>query len=224
MNRESLFPIEPKENIWTDKELLRNTNVHDFDSLMHNLNEFKISFVGMGYYGIVFRLQKPQNNFDVTLKLMRFNSLINAQDLAHLFRDSHIPQNAALIKLFLLTDFRNRTEYLTKNLAFAQSAGHILGNMVAPKYIDTPIVLWTRNDNLVGYSLSYLDGMPERISKDEDLNILADELEGKYNLFLGSRGTTVVRGSKNAILLIDGNKRFIDVRLKNTEDFSIPNL
>ncbi len=224
MSRESLLPIQTKENIWTDKELLRKTNVYDFDSLMHNLNEFKTSFVGMGYYGIVFRLQKPQYNFDATLKLMRFNSLINAQDLTYLFKGPHIPQNAALIKLFLLTDFRNRTEYLTKNLAFVQSAGHILGNIVAPKHIDAPVALWTRGNDLVGYSLPYLDGIPERISKDKELNILADELEGNYNLFLGSRGTTVIRGSKNAILLNDGSKRFIDVRLKNTEDFSIPNL
>lgn len=65
---------------------------------------------------------------------------------------------------------------------------------------------------------------PERISKDKELSVLADVLEENYNLFLGSRGTSIIRGSKNAILLTDGSKRFIDVRLKNTEDFSIPNL
>ncbi len=96
--------------------------------------------------------------------------------------------------------------------------------MVAPKHIDVPIALWAKDTNLVGYSLPYLEGIPEKISKDIELDVMADQLEKKYNLFLGSRGTTIVRGSKNAILLNDGGKRFIDVRLKNTEDFSIPNL
>lgn len=184
MNKESLSLIEHKENVWFDKELLKGTDIYDLDSLMSNLSKFKISFVGMGYYGIVFRLQKPQSNFDITLKLMRFNTSINAQNLTYLFRESHVPQNNALVKLFLLTDFRNRPDYLTRNLAFAQSAGHVLGNIIAPEYIDTPIALWTRDSDLVGYSLPYLEGISERISKDKELNILADELEKKYNLIL----------------------------------------
>jgi len=220
MNRESLSSIELKENSWPDKELLKNAAVYDFDSLIRNLSEFRTSFVGMGYYGIVFRLQQPQNNFDITLKLMRFNTSINAQDLGRLLKESHMLQNNALIKLFLLTDFRNRTDYLT----FAQSAGHMLGNIVAPNYVDAPIALWARNSDLVGYSLPYLKGTSERICDDKELSVRADEIEKSYNLFLGSRGTTIIRGSKNAILLNDGNKRFIDVRLKDTEDFSIPNL
>jgi hypothetical protein len=224
MSKESLSSIEPRENIWSDKELLKNADIYNFDSLMQNLGEFRTSIVGMGYYGIVFRLQQPQNNLDITLKLMRFNTSINAQDLCHLLKKSHLPQNNALIKLFLLTDFRNRADYLTKNLAFAQSAGHILGNIVAPNYVDAPIALWARNGDLVGYSLPYLKGIPKRIYGDKELSVKANELEKNYNLFLGSRGTTIIRGSKNAILLNNGNKRFIDVRLKNTEDFSIPNL
>lgn len=221
MNKESLLQIKSRENVWLDKDLLRNVDVYDFSSLMQNLGEFKISYVGMGYYGIVFRIQRPQYGFDATLKLLRFNSSINARDLAHLFRESHIPQNSALTKLFLLTDFRNRIDFLTKDLAFAQSAGHVLGNMIAPEYIDAPIALWTKGNNPVGYSLPYLEGVPQRISRDRELNIVADELEKNYNLFLGSRGT-IIRFSKNAILLKDGNKRFIDVRLKNTSDFSVP--
>jgi len=224
MRKEFLSPIEQKENIWPDKELLRDVNIYGFDSLLQNICEYEISFVGMGYYGIVFRLQQPQNNFDITLKLMRFNTSVNAQDLSHLIKESGLPKNEALIQLFLLTDFRNRKDYLTKDLAFAQSAGHSLGNMVAPRHIDAPIALWAKNNQIVGYSLPYLDGTPERISKDKELSVLADVLEENYNLFLGSRGTSIIRGSKNAILLTDGSKRFIDVRLKNTEDFSIPNL
>src|SRR5258708_6989614 len=224
MSKESLSQIKPQENVWPDKDLLRNVDIYDFSSLIQNLSEFNTFYVGMGYYGIVFRIQRPQYGFDATLKLMRFNSSINAQDLAHLFKESHILQNTALIKLFLLTDFLNRIDYLTKDLAFAQSAGHVLGNMIAPKHIDAPVALWTKENSLVGYSLPYLDGVPGRISKDHELNMIADGLEKNYNLFLGSRGTTVIRGSKNAILLNDGSKRFIDVRLKNTEDFSIPNL
>jgi hypothetical protein len=87
MRKEFLSPIEQKENIWPDKELLRDVNIYGFDSLLQNIGEYEISFVGMGYYGIVFRLQQPQNNFDITLKLMRFNTSVNAQDLSHLIKD-----------------------------------------------------------------------------------------------------------------------------------------
>lgn len=224
MGKEFLSSIEQRENIWPDKELLKDVNVYGIDSLLQNIGDYKTSFVGMGYYGIVFRLQQPQIDFDITLKLMRFNTAVNAHDLSRLIKASGLPQNEALIKISLLTDFRNRQDYLTKNLAFAQSAGHSLGNMVAQKHIDAPIALWARSNQVVGYSLPYLKGVPERISKDEELSALADELEKDYNLFLGSRGTSIIRGSKNAILLSDGSKRFIDVRLRNTEDFSIPNL
>ncbi len=229
MSKESpSINLEPKMNIWQDKDLVKEIKTYDFDSLLTNLDKFKISYIGMGFYGIVFRVQNIQSDLDITLKLMRFGSSLNSEALNSLFKASKIPISKELANLVFLKDYRSRSKSITKNLVLMQAAGHKLGNMIAPKYIDPPVALWTKDNQpfspeLIGYSLPYVNGTPIKICKDNELNNIANWLEENYNLFLGSRGTSIIRGSKNAIVLPDNQKKFIDVRLKTFEDYSVPN-
>lgn len=224
---EVIFDLTPESNRWKDRELLQDVYVYDIDSLLRSLDNFNISFLGHGYYGVVFRLQYRPHNIDITLKIMRYQTPINSGDLELLFLYSGIRHTRKEIEKGLLTDHRNRSSRETSELAIFQTAGHILGNLVAPQYIDSPICLWVRRDNhnlyqAVGYSLPYVGGQIVRISDNPELTAVANKIEGQYNLFVGARGKTGIGDAKNALLLPSGEKRFIDVQLANTKDFSIP--
>ncbi len=220
------FNIRPESNVWQGKELLGSITTYDIDLFLANLHNFKISYVGMGYFGIVFRIQGQPQSTDITLKVMRFKTPINGTDINPLFDASGISYSKNQIKYFFLTDYRGRSDENTEDLAILQTAGHILGNLVAPQYIDAPVCLWARKTRdsyeAVGYSLPYVQGEKVRVCKDAELTLIADNLEGQYNLFVGDRGKTLIRGSKNAMVCKTGQKKFIDVRLKDSGNYSFP--
>ena len=203
--------IQEFGHCWKELPLLAHIPVYSFDELLGNLNKFHISFVGVGYHGAVFKIENfLSSGTDATLKMIPTAEVMSAADFQP-FID------------YLLDICTSRRRHV--NLVLSQTAGHVLGNTISPQHIDTPICIWARKEDgeysALGYSIPFVDGTAVRIGDHDQIAKVADKLEMEHNLYVGSRGE-MSNTSCNAILLPNDSFRFIDVRLWDEFDYSLP--
>lgn len=191
--------------------------VHDIQELLSSLSQFQIAYAGYGSLGIVFRVSNSGIGVDSTIKVIRdegvFAVLQKLYEASKVVRSRKeiIEECVASFFTMGLTDPYIATTHQVK--------GHILGNQIAPTYIDTPTAIWINpfhqgHSQYVGYSLPFIQGEAINISEDEELVKAADEIESTRKVYLGNRKSDQ-NASRNAIVNQEtGVKKFIDVKLR----------
>lgn len=186
---------------------------YDMRELLEDSHDFIISYVDRGARGIIFRLLSLDRKIDSTLKVVRYWNPDVLKILEELYYQSGIEKSEDDLK-GELTGFES--SYV---ITAHQVKGHILGNQIAPSYIDAPICAWVLpagdRYQYVGYSLPFVDGESIRISEDDELMRVADEIELSSRVYVGNRGLNG-NSSRNAVISRETEiKKFIDVSVRN---------
>lgn len=208
------FPI-CNQNLYGERRPdIATVPVHDIGELLADLGKFRVNYAGCGSLGVVFRVEDPEIGVDSTIKVVRaegaFPILQRFYEASGLEKSEDEVDRDCIPKVFA-------AGLQTPRFAVAhQVKGHLLGNRVAPDYIDIPTAIWINTSNqreltYVGYSIPFIEGQAIRIAEDDELKEIAEQIEKRGGIYLGNRSG----GSLNAIVNQEtGVKKFIDVKMK----------
>ncbi|MBI2074600.1 MAG: hypothetical protein HYT83_02040 [Candidatus Levybacteria bacterium] len=222
-----LTPIPAESTRWGNRPLLAEVPVLNFyDGLECLLDAGELTFVGYGSHGVVFRYKTSDSDQqDMAIKISRVDHLNIKQLMRKMFGATGY-QDVEQDEIDALCPKNPWGDQFAQVTVWRQVAGHVLGNIVDPAHIDAPLCIWFIGDSslpyAIGYSIPFIQGDPIKICDDPELSDLAERLERIHGIYVGNKGEGSANNSLNAVILPNGNKKFIDVRLVNTRNYSMP--